>query len=71
MYAARVRAGDGVGSRWRGLTRPNGCLLAIALACLVVEVRWRSVFSRADLPKAAVAVAAPVHRHAGLQCLRS
>ena len=51
------------GAAWgvlAGLTRPNGCLLAIALACLVVEVRWRSVFSRADLLKAAVAVAAPV-----------
>ena len=45
-----------------GLSRPNGCLLTIALVCLVAERRWRAVVRPIDLLKlfkSGLAAAAP------------
>jgi len=45
-----------------GLSRPNGCLLTIALVCLVAERRWRAVVLPIDLLKlfkSGLAAAAP------------
>ena len=45
-----------------GLTRPNGCFLSVALACLIVETLWRNRTTSADrqhLAKALLAASAP------------
>jgi hypothetical protein len=46
-----------------GLTRPNGCLLTVALVCVIAEAWWRKSATASlnrELPKAAVAAATPV-----------
>lgn len=51
-----------IGAAWgllAGLTRPNGCFLSVALACLVVEDRRPDAREPRVLAKALVAAAAP------------